>query len=244
MKNIVHYIDQWRMVVNLFDRDGGDSCAHGCCILYAASVTKDDTHVLTAYDYVHRLESPDNRLAGRFKRHPDPTKWYSKLDTFSRDQFIGLLALITMKKMRRVRNALFLQHLKRGLLFFWNTHKNGSYPGEPAYKWKLPDIANPAIWGMWIRAFRCWPLYPVLIGLDFYNLLSSILYRTKIVKSTLQMNHIILVDSSVRFMPTPVSYLSRLIYGKTTPIEALEASWGPDWQAPVDVYLTNLVKTW
>lgn len=244
-KDLKDYIDSFGMIVNKFDHDGGDSCAHGCAIIYSIllvdTLSASFKAMCLGIDptfYVSKLDSKEN--PGRYCRHPDPNKWYSNPDTLSRDQLTPLLALIGLLKIKTRRWNLFKQHIKRLLLFAWNTRKNGQI--NPP--WKVPDLCGPDIWGMWIRAFRFWPLYPVLLVSDFQTLIGSFIYRLKLSSNTIQMNHIIVVDYSNRIMPTPLSYLSKIVYGKEIPKAALQASWGPEWQAPVDTYLTKLVDSW
>lgn len=238
MKNINDYIDNFGMVVTKFDRDGGDSCAHGCAILYAAVRTMK---LIPLLNLMRKYPSALEVELGLYCRHPNPDKWYSRNDTFSRDQLTPLIAYLSIIGVMAPIRRLFKQHLKRGLLFAWNTREIDSYPGQDNYKWKIPDITGPEIWAMWIRAFNCYTLYPLLFLFDIQTLISSILYRFKLTDSTLQMNHVLMVDFSNEVMPTLISKLAKWIYGKETPKAALTKSWGPEWQPPVDDFLIRLI---
>lgn len=237
MKNLSDYMDSFNMVVTLVDRDGGDSCAHGCAILYA-SVREDDINAEAMLgQYTPKLE----HTSGRYVRHPDPTKWYSHTDTFSRDQLTPLLALLGLRQQYAALRRLFWQHMKHGLLFAWNTRDNDTFPGDADYAWKLPDVTFIDIMGMYIRGFDLWPLYPILMLCDIPTLIGSLIYRLKLSDSTIQMNQVIMVDYANTVMWTPVAWMAKKVYGKETPKAALAASWGPAWQPPVDDFLTRLI---
>jgi len=241
MKNLADYIDDYQMVVTKFDRDGGDSCAHGCAILYAAAVNDDLPTEAMLGVYTSKLEVN----SGEYCRHPDRTMWYSRVNTFSRDQLTALLALLGVRGQKAPLRRLFKAHLKHLFLFAWNTRQVNSYPDGHtgvSYDWKVPDITFIDIFGMYIRGFDFFLAWPVLLLCDIPTLIGSIIYRLKLSSSTIQMNHILMVDFSNRVMPTPISWLAKKIYGKATPIAALQASWGPDWQPPVDQYLTEMIE--
>lgn len=248
-KNIAEYIDKYGMLVTK-DQDGGDSCAHGFAVLYSGLVRNVSVPV-KPISYLNTLEAQP----GRYTRHPDHNKWYSDLDRLSRDQFTPLLAFIGYLKQKDFRWRLFKAHLRRGLLFAWNTRKNGQYPTFEEhqqknsidawdYKWKLPDVTGPEIWAMWIRAYRAWYLYPLLCVLDLQTLFSSI-HRRYYTTDNIQMNQVILTDFSTRVLPTPISLLARRVYGKRVAREALTNMWGnQDYQPPIDEYLIPLVDSW
>lgn len=262
MKILSDYTDAFGMVTTINPVDGGDSCAHGCAILYAATILDDQATQSALGVYTAKLE----KEYGRYVRHPDPLKWYSNIDTFSKDQLIPLLCLLGIRGTRPAIRRIILKHLERLFLFSWNTRENGAVstntpvmtwyqrigyifglynPGIPCFNWKIPDITLIDIFGLYVRGLDLYILYPLLFLCDIPTLISSTLYRYKLSSSTIQMNQILSIDFSNRVMPTPISWLAKKIYGKTIPEAALIASWGQDWQPPVDVYLTNLInKEW
>lgn len=242
MKNLKDYIDDFNMIVTQ-QKDGGDSCAYGFAIFYACAVLHKPLGVnlgQTQNSYAKALE----KEPGRYCRHPDPTKWYSRINTFSRDQMTPLLVYLGLLGFRLRLSRLFIAHLKRLLLFAWNTRQNNSYPGQATYRWKLPDITGPDIWALYIRGFHSRLLYPLLLLFDIQTLIGVLLYRFGVVKTTLQMNQVLIVDFSNRVMPTPVSWLAKKVYGIDAPIKALEDTFDPDWQPPVNDYLVPVVQTW
>jgi hypothetical protein len=236
MKNINDYIDNFNMITTL-QKDGGDSCAHGCAILYGNYIVSTPPNIpqINLNAYTHNLDRPHG-----YVRHPDPTKWYSNPKTFSRDQLTPLLCLLGLVHSIRLFD-LFVEHLKRGLCFAWNTQQDNNIPG-----WKLPDVTGPDIWGAWIRAFRIYPLWPLLLVFDIPTLVGSMIYRTGLSSSTIQMNQVLMTDFSTRVMPTPTSWLAKKIYGKTTPINALNQNWGDatPFNPPVNQYLVPVIEEW
>lgn len=232
-KKLSDYVDRFGMIVTKFDRDGGDSCAHGCAILYASLLTHRP--MLDCNVYTIRLQKDDT-----YCRHPDKTKWYSRSNTLSRDQFTSMLILLGQMEDKDQLRRLFHAHLKHCLLFAWNT----TGVDTDGKDWKVPDLTFIDILGLWIRAFRCHILYPLLFLFDTPALIGSILYRFKFVASTIQMNHVLIVDFSNRVMPTFISRLTMWIYGKKTPTDALTTSWGSEWQPPVNTYLIPLIESW
>lgn len=191
-----------------------------------------------------------DRYLADYWRNPSLQRWslsfYNQYLYESRIPSTPLLAwlgTVGHEPAQRSAKYLFLAHLKRALLFTWNTRDNGIPREEPA-PWKLPDLTGPEIWAMWIRVFRVYLLYPLLLVFDVYTLLSSIIYRY-LQSSTLQMDHIIVTDFSTRVMPTPTSLLARWIYGKKVALNALKVTFTDDEDnPPVDQYLGPLVKDW
>lgn len=239
MKILTDYTDKWNMIVTS-EKDGGDSCAYGCALMYV-DIIKAQAHIIPKDNYLNQLEV----APGRYCRHPDPAKWYSNPDTLSRDQMTPLLVLLGLTKDVPRLKRLFWSHLKRGLLFAWNTRMNGAAPGTPKYAWKFPDITGPEIWATWIRSFRLYPLYPLLVAFDVQTLIGAIQDRY-FPSTTIQMNQTLLTDFSTRIMPTPTSLLARFIYGKKTPIAALDHEYGDatPFNPPVNQYLVPIVNEW
>jgi hypothetical protein len=128
-------------------------------------------------------------LNGVPRRHPDPTKWYSAINTTSRDQLTPYLIYLASDRPAEVGLAkayfkrLAWQHAKRLFLFTWNSRRNFQYPTAKQhaehstpdvawnYAWKLPDVCGPDIWAVYLRGAMTysawfWPLWPVLWLLD------------------------------------------------------------------------------
>src|SRR5690606_36918964 len=107
---------------------------------------------------------------GNYCRHPDPSKWYSKSDVMSRDQATPNVIAMGLTNNRKLLLDFFKGHLKRGLLFMTNTRHN-----EPSNtKAKLPDVTGPEFWGYYIRGFKLWFLWPILLIFDLETLITSL----------------------------------------------------------------------
>ena len=242
MKDLNNYIDKFGMVVTN-QMDGGDSCAHGLAMHYGAAVLKVvlPPAIESLDEYCAKLE----KGFGRYVRHPDPTMWYSETNRFSRDQLTPLLLALALTKRRKRLATLFLAHAAHLLLFAWNTRINASLPGTAAYAWKLPDITGPDIWAAYIRGFRFWPLYPILVVFDLMNVITAVQNRYW-PQNTIQMNAVLMVDFAARVMPTPTALLARWIYGKEEPVKALNSNWGDVtlFNPPVNQYLVPMVEKW
>jgi hypothetical protein len=109
----------------------------------------------------------------------------------------------------------------------------------------MPDITGPEIWASWIRAFRFWPLYPLLVVFDIQTLIGAIQDRY-FPSTTIQMNQVLMTDYSTRIMPTPISLLARKVYGKDEPISALNKEYGDanPLNPPVNQYLVPIIEKW
>lgn len=110
MKNLADYIDKNGMVCTLPNppQDGGDSCSHGCAILYSAIRCGDVNTEAMLGTYTSKLEVNN----GEYCRNPDPSMWYSRVNTFSRDQLTPLLALLGLRQQYPALRRLFWAHLK------------------------------------------------------------------------------------------------------------------------------------
>jgi hypothetical protein len=163
-------------------------------------------------------------------RHPDTDKWYGRPWRFSRDQLIGLLCGLIARRNRDadvllVGHSLFQKHLLRGFLFAWNRIRNFQYEtvGEhlikstPDVKWnskpKMSDITGPEVWGLWIRFWNWWPLYPLLLIFDLETLVGAILWRWK-PKNDITRNHMLIMITQKNCMPTPASWLALKLTNK------------------------------
>jgi hypothetical protein len=94
------------------DRDGGDSCNrvamyYGC--LNILNVTEDDLnrHPLDGF-YITTTRLTANLPEGRYRRHPDSTKWYSNPDDVTRDQMAPLIAAMVLYG----TNVVLFKHLR------------------------------------------------------------------------------------------------------------------------------------
>lgn len=268
MKQLKDYYDQWCLITRREDdgtMDGGDTANNEFIRHYCEHVTNQAVPLAVE----HSLNSLYNVASKSYVRHPDPAKWYSAPDRFSRDQLTPLLHFLalppTSKPAAQHWKHLLRAMAKRCFLFAWNTRRNFQYPtlaehlakSTPDvkwnYKWKLPDFLGPSIWATVLRgAANRLPLlgqviayvalFPVLCVLDVENLLSSV-HRRWFSLSDIHQNHAISVDFSYRFLPTPVSVAARLIYTKNTLAYAVHTFYAiKPQEPPMDVYLLKLYE--
>lgn len=230
--------------------DGGDSCHKTCHAdwLSAYGFHEDLFITLHPTNIIHESGIP--------VRNPDTTMWYSNPNTTSRDQ---LKAFITYGVLlnRLALNVIFKQHLKRLLLFAYNTRRNWQYPtaaehaaaqlngviGQDVvwnYKWKMPDFCGPEIWALYVRGFRFYPLYPLLPILDIETLLGVIIkYFNK--KDVDVMNDLGVLYAGKLHGSNPVMWLARKI-AKTFLQERLEVYFTNEGEPPVHFLTGDRVK--
>ena len=193
---------------------------------------------------------------GNYRRHTDPNMWYSDCDRMSRDQWTPNAIAVGMLNIDDHRKRMFLGHLKRGLLFTTNVRHNWVYPPEHpkydpnsdlTYKWKLPDITILACWGYYIRSYKAWYLYPLLLLLDIDLLINSLiwLYKFKHVpKDTDILNHTNSLLQAKWTMGTPISWLARKILKLDKVQDCLNRYFLPDGPALHEVFREFLGEVW
>lgn len=161
---------------------------------------------------------------GIYVRHPDKSKWYSNPDTTSRDQLVPAIIALGVHKMRAELWRVEKKILLRGL-FAQNIYRNWE-PVENQKK-KIPDTFLFCI-GLLIRAWGRWaiPLYPVLIVLDFVDMIGQMIelipirvtdewkVRRKDSTDADDMNGINKHLQALFVLPTPFSWASRKLYSK------------------------------
>lgn len=212
------YLDDLGLPVTK-EGDGGDSAAEAGTLL-----TLD--HNVTFLDVGLYLPSYGP------VRHPDPSKWYGRRDRFSRDQLIALLCGLVMRPgYADEKEDLYLMHKRRYFLTAWNKIRNFQYEDSaeqmqkaPQVKWdprsKTPDFTGPEVWALWLRMWPRWWKWPLCCILDLETLVSAVVWRFK--SGKIARNHLLAVYVSMKVLPTPVSWLARVI----TPIGDLIDRWG------------------
>lgn len=209
--------------------DGGDCAqregmfAFGAVILHDMGLMSSEELQFVSERYKKSLDllnDPEN--PGFLRRYPDPAYWGGLSDRFSRDQSVPNVVAMGFMAPEHLK-AFFRDHMRRGLLFTTNTRKNWAWPpGHPEYdpkqyRWKLPDLTVLGFWGLYIRAFRCKWLYPLLWITDLDNLLGSINkvynYGSNAEHSD-DLNHLVTLYQAEMVMPTLWSKLALRIYKK------------------------------
>ena len=212
------YVDKWNMITTLYG-DGGDSAFHVGHYYYLTNrVDINDACTIVS-------------AKGLMRRHPDETKWYSDWDRMSRDQSIPLLISLFNYKLMLTCKAVFISHLKRGLLFATNTRRNGSTKENDGelygnkfrdYRKKIPDLTGPTFWAIYIRGFKALYLYPLLLILDLFLFLKVMAFN---IKPREPNQLLILLEFSKDHLPTPISWLSNLVLNKKKVSQELRAYW-------------------
>lgn len=206
MRDLNRYIDKFGLIVQDVNGnttgDGGDG-THKTSHLEIALFLNDDP----AHPSFEKLI--DVQKATPFVRHPDPSKWYSQLDRFSRDQATPYVIALALNKNYKMLFHFFVRHMLHGFLFTWNYVPNWVMPGDPGYKKKMPDITLFEFFNVYIRGFRLYPLYPLLLLGDLEMLGGAIVKRFS--KGNDIANSLANVLLAKEIMPTPLSYLARKI---------------------------------
>jgi hypothetical protein len=199
--------------------DGGDSCATAANMIVCGI---GDKIPMGSY------------LKAEPLRHPDDTKWYGRPGRFSRDQLVALLCALVVKgdELSYIRSKLYTMHAERYLLSAWNKYRNHVYESyqehlaksTPDVAWdmsvKSPDLTGPEVWGLWIRAFRVYWLWPLLLVLDLETLIGAVHWRY-FRKDNVSRNHLLVCMVTTKIMPTPISFLAKII----TPMNNLLNRW-------------------
>jgi hypothetical protein len=252
MKNLNDYVDTYGLITSGPPGfDGGDTSSRNGTYAYCNQLTAPNpTYNKTFLD---KIMDPTTKL---YRRHPDPNKWYSNVETYSRDQFIPVLCLLIADQTQTEhRRNLFLKHLMHAFLFAWNVRENNVYPtpaetlakggdASNSYAWKVPDPCGPQIWSLWIRAFRFWLFYPLLIFFDLETLIGNMVRYFQGSNADIDnQNDILASHASVHFMPTPTSLLAFWILKKCPLQDELTQFFTdrPD-QPPIEGGIENLLK--
>lgn len=151
---------------------------------------------------------------GRYRRHPDPTRWYYNENNVTRDQMGPTEAALALYGLDLYLKAHLKLRIKR-LLFHFDTQNGGMDMGPIVNK--LPDPVSPEEIAVMIRGLGWWLLYPLLLLLDVSLVFS--------VQSDLQEGQAILnVAVANRRYSTPFAKIAReLLKTKPTADEELRA---------------------
>ncbi len=148
------------------DLDGGDS-------LNRTGVYHAALHVLGFGTVQQRQEEclrDLNRITlnipiGRYRRHPDITRWYCNINTVTRDQMAPAECAMVLNKLRGHLNVHLALRIKRGLFHF------STVDTESNRAWKFPDPPSPSELAVIIRGSFPWlsfllPLLDIQLILD------------------------------------------------------------------------------
>lgn len=162
---------------------------------------------------------------GQFVRGPAPGWWNNPLN-FSRDQTRALVMAMGVYKKKGALKANFFSLIKNFGLYP-NIYPNWVKPGDSGYVKKFPDIASPEHYSEYIRAFYSsgnnWmlALYPLVLLGDLFKLLGTLIavfYTDRDPTQADDLNSIMSLLQAYKYLPTPLSWLSRKIYAKFRPV--------------------------
>ena len=233
------YKDEFNLVKGL-QGDGGDSLQRFGTIstLFMWLDNLRDWRGWGLYKgYAHDLAKFRCYANGKYKRHPDKRHWYGDCDRMSRDQATPLVVSLGVFGNKKLLWEFLWAHIKR-LGFMTNTRNNGAtklnhgtlYKVEADgtriywnYNWKLPDFTGPEFWGLYIRGFNAWFLYPLLLLADLETLTGAIKRRYEgLGVDDDVLNHMIISEYSFRKFPTPISWLTKKVNDNDELLKKLE----------------------
>jgi len=223
-KNLQDYFDKWHMLTHLTDNwDAlqrtsmywlGMIYVHGLIVHFQARPK----------NILKQCEVRGSGLNVEWIRHPDFTELSGRLNTCSRDQMTPTVCLLGALNWQKALNRIAFTLIIKRLGFFWNTKHIGQTHGR-----KLPDIITPGFIAALCRAKRTRLYYPLLCCLDVALVVNSLgrilagilnpkegsFIQTKILDNVgPDLNHIVLLLHAKKVMPTPLSWLARIIYYK------------------------------
>lgn len=223
-----------------FGLEGGDSLNWTC-----------HEYFLTNQLLTHHILKHFEKHPGLYIRHPNRYQsdfgWASYCEgnwngVESRDQMTGKLCFLAKAQARRALWRTFKQHVKRFLLFANNTIHNGANPKTA--KWKLPDLTGPDVWALYIRGFRAWWCYPLLLIFDLHLFINCFIKR--MTKDSDILSFIIKMLTAREIMPTPIIWLAFMVNSRQDLDRRLEVYW-TGWRQQrgmYELYKPYLEKHW
>jgi hypothetical protein len=195
VRELADYFDEHKLLVTKAG-DGGDTAANTgrWAFLYAAWFSDDHRSFLNLkLAYISAIEkltvSP-----GVLVRHP--TQWNDPKD-LSRDQLRINWMAMGMYDLRPQMNEFFWAHLKR------------------CGKYQNWDFSSPEDISVWIRIYRVWWLWPVLLVTDWFTVLQSIVCWFRLAWNYDDvadcLNHDCVLVQGWLILPTPVTWLARAV---------------------------------
>jgi hypothetical protein len=187
--NLIHF-DAHGLIVQA-NGDGGDTAQRTGMLFFQY---RDEEAFVNALD---QLEI----APGIYVRHPYQAGFRNDPNRFSRDQQRALVIAMGSYRMDDRLWRLAKAHLAR-----FGKYQNLDYLG-------------PSHLGEYLRAFRAWPVYPLLLITDVGLVVSSIdIALTKDKDNVDDNNHVMALVQASQTMPTPISWLATRLYKKYRPI--------------------------
>ena len=194
---------------------GGDSCQRVGMYWSLFAMISKPNQVNWAVNKTYLEQMKLHHVSdGVMVRHPNLEWDTSDFDRMSRDQLQPIIIAAGYWSKLEL-NKITKGHLKRGFLFTNNTRQNGATKRNHgtngySYTWKFPDPTLFEIWGNFIRAYRAWYLWPLLLLFDLELLGGAFKWRF-FPKHNIAMNHTLSLFQAIDRYPTPLSWLARVI---------------------------------
>jgi len=214
-------------------------------------------------DYPNVINYTDNfeskQYPGLYVRHPNPAQSKHGFASYcegnwrgveSRDQMTGKLCFFVKAKAYQPLKRSLVKHCKRGMIFANNTIHNGINPLDygPSsilkLSFKLPDITLFDIWALYIRGFRFWALYPLLILFDLQLLVTACIKYFSSDNDII--SFVLKVITARETMPTPLGWLASKISSSKAILNKLSSYWTGWRQQPgmYDLYISYVKRYW
>ena len=200
-------------------RDGGDS-AHRTGVFYLGLylLFKDNKVVVKQIEQDFKKDLNKITIGpGKFVRHPDPAKWYSNPENFTRDQTTPLIIALgffdDVENRKIIRQN--LQNIFDNSSFYPNRLKNWTNE-EKVFPFDYNDPAGPSDYGMFVRALKKENYKPLLWFSDIQLVGDSLLrvffsyFNNKSTSNDL--NYSLILLQAQRTYPTWWSDIATYIY--------------------------------
>lgn len=188
--NFQAYTDANGLIVQK-DQDGGDTAGREGDFWFYNGLMFQDNYNNPEFNRVLELLQVE---PGIFVRNPVN---YNNPKDFSRDQTVPLILAMGENNRQDLLKVVFEKQVRRFFLYQNN------------------DIGLPEDLNYYIRAFKYWPAYPLLLIGDFQMLINSI-FRCIIGRDlnnvSDDINHTLVLIQAQKYMPTPISWLARKVY--------------------------------
>jgi hypothetical protein len=209
------------------DGDGGDTCQRTGMFYFGLFLRGDQiAEIFDKFLDAVLLLCKDGLLV----RHPgtaDSPSFWSDPKELSRDQQDAMIVAGGAFGVRPMLNRVLERQVKRGM-FYQNM-----------------DLPLLQTFSVWIRAYRAYILWPLLLitDLGFFLTWAGIMWKgRKDPDYSDDNNHIIRLLQAWKFMPTPVSWAARKLYAKTRPpCYGFKGKENPDMPMSMNYNETNRV---
>jgi hypothetical protein len=228
VENMVHCRDSFHVYAQGgAERDGGDGL-NRIGAAYSAMAAMNSPVDDLGMPLKQGLETTliynrTNLPIGRYRRHPDPTKWYYNADNVTRDQMIPLTAAWALLGTVDLARAHAKERAKRAFFHFSGQNDGANAGPLIIKKWYEIDPPSLSELGTLIRACRAWFLYPLLLVYDLQLLADVAFGRSMSERNLWDSDNQLLPQllAGIKVYPTPWTLWAKHIYGTKNVLERL-----------------------